>query len=257
MPFNMNAQSLVLMAAVSVLPLNAQPPATAVEPAPEAREAGEKITAAIDGAKALLEILQNVDSKEKADAAAPKLIEFRTKLEGLEPPSEEIKAQLDKEVEPLFRSIAHIVVNDSYNSDAFMAALVDMEVEQPAAPPLPELSAEEQTEYARIRDLTCESIDTLKQLIGVFAGITSTETADAAAPKVKELRQKTEKLEKTLQELPELSVAVNKRMQGDFKLKLKVVTTRAVARRITTIVMGWHEGYGSDALEEATIPGDE
>ena len=255
----MNAQSLVLIAAVSVLPLNAQTqaPAPAAEPAPEAREAGEKITAAIDGARALLEILQNVDSKEKADAAAPKLIEFRTKLEGLEPPSEEIKAQLDKEVEPLFRSIARIVVNDSYNSDAFMAALVDMEVEQPAAPPLPELSAEEQAEYARIRDLTCESIDTLKQLIGVFAGITSTETADAAAPKVKELFQKIEKLEERLQELPELSEAVNKRMQEDFKLTLKVVTTRAVARRITTIVMGWHEGYGSTALEEATIPGDE
>lgn len=242
------------MAAVSVLPLNAQPPATAVEPAPEAREAGES---AIDGAKALLEILQNVDSKEKADAAAPKLIDFRTKLEGLEPPSEEIKAQLDKEVEPLFRSIARIVVNDSYNSDAFMAALVDMEVEQPAAAPLPELSAEEQAEYARIRDLTCESIDTLKQAIAVFAGITSKETADAAAPKVKELFQKIEKLEERLQELPEPSAAVGKRMQEDFKLTLKVVTTRAVARRITSIVMGWHEGYGSDALEEAIVPGDE
>ena len=253
----MNAQSLVLMAAVSVLPLNAQPPATAVEPAPEAREAGEKITAAIDGAKALLEILQNVDSKEKADAAAPKLIEFRTKLEGLEPPSEEIKAQLDKEVEGVFRSIARIVVNDSYNSDAFMAALVDMDGEQPAAVPLPELSAEEQAEYAKLLDLTCESIETLKQAIAVFAGITSKETADAAAPKVKELFQKIEKLEERLQELPEPSAAVGKRMQKDFKLKLKVVTTRAVARRITTIVMGWHEGYGSTALEEATIPGDE
>lgn len=253
----MNAQSLVLMAAVSVLPLNAQPPATAVEPAPEAREAGEKITAAIDGARAFLEILQKVDSKEKADAAAPKLIEFRTKVEGLEPPSEEIKAQLDKEVEGVFRSIARIVVNDSYNSDAFMAALIDMDGEQPAAAPLPELSAEEQAEYAKLLDLTCECIETLKQAIAVFAGITSKETADAAAPKVKELRQKTEKLEKTLQELPELSEAVNKRMQEDFKLTLKVVTTRAVARRITTIVMGWHEGYGSDALEEAIVPGDE
>lgn len=256
MPFNMNAQSLVLMAAVSVLPLNAQTqaPAPAAEPAPEARETGES---AIDGAKALLEILQNVDSKEKADAAAPKLIEFRTKLEGLEPPSEEIKEQLDKEVEPLFRSIAHIVVNDSYNSDAFMAALVDMEDEQPATAPLPELSAEEQAEYARIRDLTCESIETLKQAIAVFAGITSKETADAAAPKVKELFQKIEKLEERLQELPEPSAAVGKRMQEDFKLTLKVVTTRAVERRITTIVMGWHEGYGSDALEEAIVPGDE
>ncbi len=252
----MNAQYLVLMAAVSVLPLNAQtqPPAPAAEPAPEARAAGEKISDVIAGARSLLEILQKVDNKEKADAAAPKLFEFRTTIEGLEALDEEIRAQLDKVVEPIFRSIARIVVNDSYNSDAFMAALVDMDGEQPAAAPLPELSAEEQAEYAKLLDLTCEGIETLKQAIAVFAGITSKETADAAAPKVKELWQKIEKLEERLQELPEPSEAVGKRMRKDFKLELKVVTTRAVARRIASIVMGWHEGYGSAALEEAIGP---
>ena len=124
----------------------------------------------------------------------------------------------------------------------------------PAAPaPAPEAQAPavDPAEYAKYEAPARETINNMKQLLDTLKGVNSKETADAAAPKVKELMASTETLRKQSESLPEPSEAIQNKLKEQFEGELQGVISGMMG---TFLPLLSSQCYGSQALMDALAP---
>lgn len=212
----------------------------------------------------LSELVKEVNSKESADAAALKVKEIVERMEKQKAahlddtkPTDAVLARLNDEFLPMLKFsmgqmhsvLVPLEMNQWYGSDALkeeMGHLLDKKgsPEGEKAAPAP---AKEQAEQAKVQ---AELFDCRREFVAVLKGINGRETADAAAPKVKELcgklRECEEKHFKLIQELPE-----NEGLEEAFDTMARRPDSDTNYALGTLAQNGY---YGSAALREAMIP---
>lgn len=123
--------------------------------------------------------------------------------------------------------------------------------EAPAAPAA-ETPAVDPAEYAKYQAPARETINAMKEIMEVLKGISNKETADAAAPKVKELVQKMDTLKSAATEgLAEPSEAIQAKLKAEFEGELMGILS-GMKQAFLPVVM--QQCYGSSALMEALAP---
>ena len=124
----------------------------------------------------------------------------------------------------------------------------------PAAPaPAPETQAPavDQADYAKYQAPLRETINCMKQLLETLKGVNSKETADAAAPQVKEILANMEKLQAQAEELSTAPVAVQQKLQAEFEPELQGIIGSMGG--IFIPLLG-NQCYGSQDLMDALMP---
>lgn len=124
----------------------------------------------------------------------------------------------------------------------------------PAAPaPAPEAQAPavDPAEYAKYEAPARETLNCMKQLMDTLKGVNSKETADEAAPKVKELMATAEELHKQSESLPEPSEAIQNKLKEEFEGELQGIIGSMMG---TFLPLLSNQCYGSQALMEALAP---
>lgn len=122
--------------------------------------------------------------------------------------------------------------------------------EAPAAPAA-ETPAVDPAEYAKYQAPARETINAMKEIMEVLKGISNKETADAAAPKVKELVQKMDTLKSASEGLAEPSEAIQAKLKAEFEGELMGILS-GMQQAFLPVVM--QQCYGSSALMEALAP---
>ena len=125
----------------------------------------------------------------------------------------------------------------------------------PAAPaPAPEAQAPatvDPAEYAKHQAPARETINCMKQLMETLKGVNSKETADAAAPKVKELLATVDKLRAQSEGLPEPSEAIQEKLKAEFEGELQGIIGSMMG---TFLPLLGNQCYGSQELMQALAP---
>ena len=124
----------------------------------------------------------------------------------------------------------------------------------PAAPaPAPEAQAPavDQAEYAKYQAPARETLNCMKQLMDTLKGVNSKETADAAAPKVKELLATVDKLRAQSEGLPEPSEAIQQKLKAEFEGELQGIIGSMMG---TFLPLMGNQCYGSQELMQALAP---
>ena len=136
---------------------------------------------------------------------------------------------------------------------AMAAPLMMAQEAAPATPAAPaaETPAVDQAEYAKYQAPARETINAMKQIIEVLQGVNSKETADAAAPKVKELIEKMNTLKAASEGLPEPSEAIQAQLKAEFETELQGILQGMMG---TFMPIAMNQCYGSEALMEALAP---
>ncbi len=138
---------------------------------------------------------------------------------------------------------------------AMAAPLVMAQEAAPAAPAAPAPAAEapavDPAEYAKYEAPARETINAMKEIMETLKGISNKETADAAAPKVKELVQKMDALKSASEGLAEPSEAIQAKLKAEFEGELMGILS-GMQQAFLPVVM--QQCYGSTALMEALAP---
>lgn len=138
---------------------------------------------------------------------------------------------------------------------AAMASPLMAQEAAPAAPvaPAPEAQAPavDPAEYAKYEAPARETLNCMKQLMDTLKGVNSKETADEAAPKVKELMATAEELHKQSESLPEPSEAIQNKLKEEFEGELQGIIGSMMG---TFLPLLSNQCYGSQALMEALAP---
>ena len=117
--------------------------------------------------------------------------------------------------------------------------------QQPSAP------AMGQAEYARRQALAREILNSIKQLMAILNGVNSRETADAAAPKVKELLAMVDKLRAKGESLPQPSDEIRQKLEAEFEGELQGVIDGMQGAFMS---LEANQYYGSQKLKQALAP---
>lgn len=124
----------------------------------------------------------------------------------------------------------------------------------PAAPaPAPETQAPavDQAEYAKYQAPLRETISCMTQLMETLKGVNSKESADAAAPKVKEILANMEKLQAQAEGLATAPAEIQQKLQAEFEPQIQGVIGSMGAVFIPLLT---NQCYGSQALMDAMMP---
>lgn len=262
-----------LIAATLLLPLNAQDAASASPaPAPAADEAEyakyrDLMREDLATMEQFLKVLQGIHDKQSADAAVPQAKGLWEKLTAPRlDPSEAIQARLDAEFAGQRQRLESdsiiimgpIITQGCYGSQALKEVLapllpeeiasvmVEAVATQPDAQPA-ELSAEEQADYAKRREYAQMSIHAIIELSELVKEVNSKESADAAAPKVKEIVERMEKQKAAHLDDTKPTYAVLARLNDEFLPMLKFSMGQMLSVLVPLEMSQW---YGSDALKE-------
>lgn len=255
-----------LIAATLLLPLNAQDAAPASPaPAPAADETGQaKVQTCLqelfDCRREFVAVLKGINSRETADAAAPKVKELCGKLreceekhfkliqelpenEGLEEAFDTMARRPDSDTNYALGTLAQ---NGYYGSAALREAMIPIagapKKEEEAA--AIQLTIEEQALYARLQASSRELTDTMKRVIEVLWNVNSKESADAAAPKVKADLERIFAIEKSL-DIDNMPDSIAIKLQAEFRFTLGGFMS---SMQINASCLEENQCYGSDAL---------
>lgn len=163
---------------------------------------------------------------------------------------------LDKSPERVYLA-ALFVMKTTIIALAAMASPLMAQEAAPAAPaapaPAPETQAPavDQADYAKYQAPLRETINCMKQLLETLKGVNSKETADAAAPQVKEILANMEKLQAQAEELSTAPVAVQQKLQAEFEPELQGIIGSMGG--IFIPLLG-NQCYGSQDLMDALMP---
>ena len=138
---------------------------------------------------------------------------------------------------------------------AAMASPLMAQEAAPAAPvaPAPEAQAPtvDPAEYAKYQAPFRGTIDCMKQLLETLKGVNSKETADAAAPQVKEILVKWEKLQAEAEGILTAPPAIQEKLQAEFEPETQEVLSMMPGVFIPLL---GNQCYGSQDLMDALMP---
>ena len=138
---------------------------------------------------------------------------------------------------------------------AMAAPLMMAQEAAPAAPSAPAPAAEtpavDQAEYEKYAAPARETLKAMQELLQTLQGVNNKETADAAAPKVKEYLQKIDEIKAASQGQPEPSAAVQAKLKAEFEVEVQGIIQSMMG---TFMPLALNQCYGSAALMEALTP---